>query len=319
MGTTTTITLPLTDVELVESQLSPVKTVPDFEVDTELMSGNTVLVVDDDPLICQNIKNMLDAYVSVLVANNGRQALELMAQNAIDIVVSDVEMPVMNGIDMSIELSKNEALNYIPILFLSAKSSESDRLLGLLTGAIDYIPKPFSQNELLIKLNNILSLRQKQQQRLLSEHIANTTSVGADDHSEAGADVWDDAQTADPVAEGSPVVDGQKQEQINPLLREMLDVIEKHYTDNTYSVERLADDMCMTKITLYRRVKTLSGQTPVELLNEFRLQKAMALLKEGNIQVGDVAFQVGFSDPAYFTRRFRNFFNFPPSAVKPNR
>ena len=319
VGTTTTITLPLTDVELVESQLSPVKTVPDFEVDTELMSGNTVLVVDDDPLICQNIKNMLDAYVSVLVANNGRQALELMAQNAIDIVVSDVEMPVMNGIDMSIELSKNEALNYIPILFLSAKSSESDRLLGLLTGAIDYIPKPFSQNELLIKLNNILSLRQKQQQRLLSEHIANTTSVGADDHSEAGADVWNDAQTADPVAEGSPVVDGQKQEQINPLLREMLDVIEKHYTDNTYSVERLADDMCMTKITLYRRVKTLSGQTPVELLNEFRLQKAMALLKEGNIQVGDVAFQVGFSDPAYFTRRFRNFFNFPPSAVKPNR
>jgi transcriptional regulator GlxA family with amidase domain len=143
--------------------------------------------------------------------------------------------------------------------------------------------------------------------------------VGADDHSEAGADVGDDAQTADPVAEGSPVVDGQKQEQINPLLREMLDVIEKHYTDNTYSVERLADDMCMTKITLYRRVKTLSGQTPVELLNEFRLQKAMALLKEGNIQVGDVAFQVGFSAPAYFTRRFRHFFNFPPSAVKPYR
>ena len=263
---------------------------------------------------------MLDAYVSVLVANNGRQALELMAQNAIDIVVSDVEMPIMNGIDMSIELSKNESLNYIPILFLSAKSSESDRLLGLLTGAIDYIPKPFSQNELLIKLNNILSLRQKQQQRLLSERIANTTGMGADgNNSEAGAGDKADDLPADSVADGNPVVEGQKQEQINPLLREMLDVIEKHYTDNTYSVERLADDMCMTKITLYRRVKTLSGQTPVELLNEFRLQKAMALLKEGNIQVGDVAFQVGFSDPAYFTRRFRNFFNFPPSAVKPNK
>lgn len=312
VGTTTVITLPLADAELIESQLSPVNVVPDFEVDTELMAGNTMLVVDDDPLICQNIKNMLDAYVNVLVANNGRQALELMAQNSVDIVVSDVEMPVMNGIDMSIELSKNDALNCIPILFLSAKSSESDRLLGLLTGAIDYIPKPFSQNELLIKLNNILSLRQKQQQRLLSEHIQ--TSTGVMPETEADAD-----DEAEEKVEGEEISTEQKSEKINPLLQEMLDVIEKNYTDNTYSVERLADDMCMTKITLYRRVKTLSGQTPVELLNEFRLQKAMALLKEGNIQVGDVAFKVGFSDPAYFTRRFRSFFNFPPSAVKPNK
>lgn len=318
VGTTTTITLPLTDVELVESQLSPMNVVPEFDVDTELMAGNTILVVDDDPLICQNIKNMLDAYVNVLVANNGRQALELMAQNSIDIVVSDVEMPIMNGIDMSIELSKNDSLNYIPILFLSAKSSESDRLLGLLTGAIDYIPKPFSQNELLIKLNNILSLRQKQQQRLLTDQIQNSTGAvpSADFVQEGEADGGQTVEDGvDSVAAGTD----QKHEKINPLLREMLDVIEKNYTDNNYSVERLADDMCMTKITLYRRVKTLTGQTPVELLNEFRLQKAMALLKEGNIQVGDVAFQVGFSDPAYFTRRFRNFFNFPPSAVKPNK
>lgn len=319
VGTTTIISLPMADAELIESQLSPVNVVPDFEVDTELMAGNTMLVVDDDPLICQNIKNMLDAYVNVLVANNGRQALELMAQNTVDIVVSDVEMPVMNGIDMSIELSKNEALNYIPILFLSAKSSESDRLLGLLTGAIDYIPKPFSQNELLIKLNNILSLRQKQQQRLLSEHIQSTVGNQDEVPSPVESEV-DNQEHADADAENAETVSNeQKTEKINPLLQEMLDVIEKNYTDNTYSVERLADDMCMTKITLYRRVKTLSGQTPVELLNEFRLQKAMALLKEGNIQVGDVAFKVGFSDPAYFTRRFRSFFNFPPSAVKPNK
>lgn len=323
VGTTTTITLPLADAEVVESQLSAIDKVPDFEVDAELMAGNTILVVDDDPLICQNIKGMLDAYVNVLVANNGRQALELMKQNAVDIVVSDVEMPVMNGIDMSVELSKDELLNYIPILFLSAKSSESDRLLGLLTGAIDYIPKPFSQNELLIKLNNILSLRQKQQQRLLAESIQQSvvapvataepgTTDEIDENEQRVSEISESETPNVGVAEAKP-------EKINPLLQQMLDVIEKNYTDSDYSVERLADDMCMTKITLYRRVKTLSGETPVELLNEFRLQKAMALLKEGNIQVGDVAFQVGFSDPAYFTRRFRNFFGFPPSQVKPEK
>ncbi len=320
-GTTTTITLPLAETEIVESQLSAVDTVPEFEVDTELMAGNTILVVDDDPLICQNIKGMLDAYVNVLVANNGRQALEMLAQNTVDIVVSDVEMPVMNGIDMSMELVKNENLNHIPILFLSAKSSESDRLLGLLTGAIDYIPKPFSQNELLIKLNNILSLRQKQQQRLLTEHIISSGNDVKEEKEDAveeteieNVDLTDDsdAEKAAPTVEKGD----QKIDKMNPLLQQMLQIIEKNYTDSDYSVERLAEDMCMTKITLYRRVKTLSGQSPVELLNEYRLRKAMALLKEGSTPVGDVAFQVGFSDHAYFTRRFRQFFGKAPSSVK---
>lgn len=332
-GTTTTICLPLSDDALVESDLHELEKVPEFRVDTELMEGNTILVVDDDPLICQNIKKMLEGYVQVLTANNGRQAIELMQKEAVDIVVSDVEMPVMNGIDMSIELSKNPATNYIPILFLSAKSSESDRLLGLLTGAIDYIPKPFSQNELLIKLHNILSLRQKQQQRLLSEQMLQKTETAAsaaemaektekaakaDDAPVAPAAVADtNTRKAEPdeMAETAGRA-ADKAEKINPLLQEMVNVIERNYADSSYSVERLADDMCLTKITLYRRVKSLTGQTPVELINEYRLQRAMALLKEGNSQVGDVAFQVGFSDPAYFTRRFRSLFGFPPSAVK---
>lgn len=321
-GTTTTITLPLADVEVIESQLSAVDKVPDFEVDTELMDGNNILVVDDDPLICQNIKNMLDAYVNVLVANNGRQALDIMAQNAVDIVVSDVEMPVMNGIDMSMELSKNDTYSHIPILFLSAKSTESDRLLGLLTGAIDYIPKPFSQNELLIKLNNILSLRQKQQKRLLAEQI-----FSAGDSMVTHTEFASDEKLVDDVDEieenmpntSEPSTSDSKDAKINPLLQEMLAIVEKNYADSEYSVERLAEDMCMTKITLYRRVKSLSGQTPVELLSDFRLHKALSLLKEGNIQVGDVAFQVGFSDPAYFTRRFRALFGYTPSSVKPSK
>ena len=297
-GTTVTIELPATSVAVAASDIDDRKVVPQFEIDTELMEGNTILVVDDDPLICQNIKNMLQPYANVLTAGNGQQALQMVEQGGVDIVVSDVEMPVMNGIDMSMKMAQNPQTNYIPVLFLSAKSTESDRLIGLLSGAIDYIPKPFSQSELLIKLNNILALRQKQQQRLMSQQMDGQNGSA---EAAAGSDEGDAA-----TAGG----------QINPVLQQMIDIIEKHYSDSQYSIEKLASDMCMTKITLYRRVKTLTGQTPIEILNQYRLNKALALLRGTDSQVGDVAFQVGFSDPAYFTRRFRSQFGYPPSAVK---
>lgn len=312
-GTTTLIILPAADEKILTSDLAP-DVVPTFEMDAELMEGNTILVVDDDELICENIKNMLDNYVKVIVAHNGKEAIQMASENDVDVVVSDVEMPVMNGIQMSIDLSKNAQLNHIPILFLSARSTESDRLMGLLTGAIDYIPKPFSRNELLIKINNILSLRQKQQQRLLKDHMSVDVVKLADDE-QPMPDV-DDKPGNEEMNNAGVANEKPKEEVINPWLQQMLDVVEKNYTDSEYSVERLADDMCMTKITLYRRLKSLTGQSPVEVINDYRLNKAMALLKEGKMPVGDVAYKVGFSDPAYFTRRFRSAFGCPPSAVK---
>lgn len=342
-GSVFTITLPLAD-EVLSQSVEPVTSVPSFEVNMELMEGNTILVVDDDPLICQNIKNMLDSYVSVLVANNGREALDVVSRNVVDLILSDVEMPVMNGIDMSMELAKNVQTNYIPILFLSAKSSESDRLLGLLTGAIDYIPKPFSQNELLIKMNNILALRQRQQQRLLEERLQAITHpkeeeppvsvqpagsvvpVPGTEMPVPAVDLPDEtpAEVAAPVEEKTPVesqpsvppVEAVMEESINPMLQSLLEVIDKNYSDSQFSVERLADLMCMTKITLYRRVKSLSGKTPVELLNDYRLNKAHQLLSTTNMPVADVAFNVGFTDPAYFTRRFHAAFHCSPSALR---
>ncbi len=302
-GSVFTLELPLAEEEIVS--LAPVaSTLPAFEVNTDLMEGNTILVVDDDPLICQNIQTMLEAYVNVLTAHNGQEALQLVQTNEVDVVLSDVEMPVMNGIAMSLALAADPRTNFIPIIFLSARTSEQDRLLGLQTGAIDYIPKPFSQNELLIKINNILSIRQKQQQRLLADRMQQIVSAPEEPsvHSEEEEVLTPPAQATEP-------------EIINPLLTKMMEVIEKNYTHNDFSVERLADEMCMTKITLYRRIKTLLDKTPVEVLSEFRLNKAMQMLKETDKSVGDVAYEVGFSDPAYFTRRFRTFFGVAPSSV----
>lgn len=287
-GTTTLLTLPSTQNALPESVPVQMQTKDlSYVIDSDLMQGNCVLVVDDDPLIAQNVKSMLENYMDVLLASNGREALEVIGQNNVDLVVTDVEMPEMNGIELSNVLASSPATNHIPVLFLSARTSESDRLLGLLTGAVDYIPKPFSQNELLMKLNNILALRQRQQQHLLGKAVG---KVSAEKSSE----------------------ETQFSGQMNPYLTLVLEKIEQNYSNSDYSVEQLASDLCTTRITLYRKVKSLSGQNPSDLLTDYRLNMAQKLLSEGKLSLQDVAEKSGFADYTYFSRKFKTRFGCPP-------
>lgn len=293
VGTTTLIELPATQLPIPKQEFAQTSQDLSLVVDSELLEGNCVLVVDDDPLIAQNVKTMLESYVDVILAKNGQEALEMVKANNVDVVVSDVEMPVMNGIEMSNALQSDDSLNHIPVLFLSAKSTESDRLLGLLTGAIDYIPKPFNQTELLVKLNNILSLRRRQQQYLLNAAV-------------------------DPTSEPTVLGDDKTGEKMNPYLQKVVADIEANFSDPEYSVEQLASNLCTTRITLYRKVKSLSGQNPSDLLIDYRLNKSSQMLKEGNMAAQDVAYAVGFSDYAYFARRFKIRFGKSPKDYASN-
>jgi CheY-like chemotaxis protein/nitrogen-specific signal transduction histidine kinase len=148
----------------------------EWTVDKEVLEGNVAVVVDDDPLICKNIADMLRPYMMVHLASNGQEALSVIEKNEVDLILSDMEMPVMNGLELSRKLSSDVKTSSIPFLFLSAKNEQSDRLLGLLSGAIDYISKPFSAGELLMKVNNVLRLRQKQQTRLLQQYYRRNKS-----------------------------------------------------------------------------------------------------------------------------------------------
>lgn len=263
----------------------------EVNVDADLLRGNAVLVVDDDPLIAHNIKSMLEEYVDVTLAGNGAEALDAVAGRAFDIVVTDVDMPIMNGFELGRILQSEPDYNHIPLLFLSARSAENDRLTGLQTGAVDYITKPFSRGELLIKLNNILLLRQRQQQRLLAE-IGKIPADGADTQKE-----------------------NDSLEKMNPYLLKVIEVIGEHFSEPDYSVESLASDMCTSHVTLYRKVKSLSGKTPLDLLTEFRLNRAHQMLSEGKTDLQDVAFKTGFPDYTYFSRKFKARFGYPPKDV----
>ena len=186
-------------------------------------------------------------------------------------------MPAMDGIEMYKRL-RNLQSAVVPLIFLSARSEEDDRLRGLSSGAIDYVTKPFASRELLMKLNNILQWRRRQQQQVLSRNL----EVNRID------------------------------EETNSVLRQFLEVVENRYQDSELSVDDMADALAMSKSSLSRKLKSITDKTPLEIITEYRLHRAQEMLKTGQ-SVSEVAYSVGFNDPLYFSRKYRSFFGYPPS------
>lgn len=255
------------------------------EIDNELLKESLVLVVDDDNMIRQNLADMLDTHANVATAENGEQALQVAEDQQPDIIVSDVEMPVMNGIEFNKALSASDSTNHIPLLFISARNEEEMRVLGLRTGAIDYISKPFSQVELLLKLSNILTLRKKQQEKLMAKLMT----------------------------QGK--VEQEEEKSVNPFVKRVFEIVEQNYANGDFSIEDFAREAAVSQSTLSRKLKTLVNKTPLEILVEYRLNTAMNLIKQKDTEtsISDIAYSVGFNDPAYFTRKFKEHFGMAPS------
>ncbi|MCQ2224652.1 MAG: response regulator [Paludibacteraceae bacterium] len=275
-GTTVVIILSKSD-ELAEISM-PQTATETFDVNVDLLDGNTVMIVDDDPLILNNLRDMLSPYLTVISASNGEEGLRVVAEQHPDIIISDVEMPVMDGIEMYKRLRSEQPTVNVPLVFLSARCDEDDRLRGLSSGAIDYVNKPFSSKELLMKLHNILQWRRTQQQQVLAHNLA----------------------------------DERIDDEADDLLRHVLEVVEKRYQDSEFSIDDLAADLAMSKSSLSRKLKSITDKTPLEVITEFRLYRAQKMLKAGK-SVSDVAYSVGFNDPLYFSRKYRAEFGYPPS------
>lgn len=254
-----------------------------IEIDKDLLEGKTILIVDDDPLILLHMKALLSKFVNVLTADNGEEGLMLAKNNIPDLILSDVDMPKMTGMEMFDAIKENSLTSNVPILFISAINEESLRIRGLSRGAIDYIPKPFNEQELIMKACNVLSVLKKQQLSVL---------LGAMNGEE------------------------QKKEEVNPLLGQLLEVVKEHYQEPGYSFDDMASALGLSKSTLSRRLKSLTDKSPVEILSDFRLNKAKQMLLSGNDSVSDVAYAVGFSDPLYFSKKFKDTFGCPPSKIK---
>ena len=246
----------------------------------------TVLIVDDNADMRAYLRTLLLDRYYVIEASDGQSGLRLAVESIPDIVVSDVMMPVMNGLTFCTRLKQNAATSHIPVLLLTARSTEQQHIEGLQTGADAYMTKPFSAHLLLASIATLLNNRQ-----LLRLRFA----AADDGHGEP------DTPTASPDRR---------------FLDAFTQALEKRMSDPKLKIEDIGDEVGLSRVQLYRKVKALTGKTPVEILRETRLNKAHRLLLATDKTVAEVAYEVGFATPGYFSACFKKQFGQYPTDLR---
>ena len=244
----------------------------------------TILVVEDNEDLRLVLQTELEDDYEVLLAKDGREGLELAVLHVPDLVITDVVMPVMFGLDLCKELKTNEVTNHIPVVMLTARSKEDEQIEGLEHGANDYISKPFSVPILKMRVRNLLESRRNYRNRILQQ-VDDTGGI-----------------------EAVPFEDR--------FMERIVKQVGEHMSDPDFKVESLSTAMNMAERTLQRKLKAMTNQTPQELIRSMRLNRARDLLENSNLSVSEVAFQVGYLEPTNFSRSFKKQFGFSPSQLR---
>ena len=243
-----------------------------------------LLIVDDNPDIRTYLTTILDDHYRVILAQDGQQGLEVARREVPDLIVSDVMMPVMNGLQFCQHVKADLITSHIPVILLTARALSKHQVEGYQSGADAYITKPFAPEVLTARIDNLLKSRKV---------LKDLWQVQATTPQETTADIAED-----------------------PFLDRFRSVIQEHMTDSELSVEDIATQMALSRVQLYRKIKTLTGESPVEQLRKARLVRARQLLANTQKTISEVAYEVGFSAPSYFTKCFRDEFGINPSDVK---
>ncbi|MDR6562341.1 DNA-binding response OmpR family regulator [Arcicella sp. BE140] len=241
-----------------------------------------ILLVDDNEEILEFLERMLRNKYTILKAEDGAEALKILEREAIQLVISDVMMPVMDGFELCKRIKSNFEFSHIPVILLTAKNSIQAKVEGLELGADAYIEKPFSKEYLQAQMASLLNNR-----NIIREYFANSPLIHIKSMAHSKADEL--------------------------FLESLHDTITKNIEDTDLDVEKLAEIMNMSRITLYRKIKAISVLTPIELINITRLKKAAELLAQGNHRIFEVSYMVGFSSQSNFARNFQKHFNITPT------
>lgn len=256
----------------------------------QLVSENTnrptVLVIDDNTDIRQYERTILQDEYIVLEAADGKEGLTVAMKEVPDLVICDVMMPVMDGLEFTEQLKTNTATSHIPVIMLTAKNLEEHRAEGYEHGADSYITKPFHSKVLLARIENLL------RQRQLLKNLYQGTKEAEKEISEAHLE------------------DRDKQ-----FLKQLQAIIQKNLSDSEFGVEDMGQQIGLSRVQLYRKVKAMTGSSVVDLLRKARLAKARRLLETRSMSVSEVAYEVGFSAPSYFTKCFKDEYGMLPGDV----
>ncbi len=295
-GTTFTVSLPVFKNASIKSNTTfpepqPTALLPNHPLisPNEVVAGviapelPTVLLIEDHPDVAQYIMTCLADNYQVDWAKDGEIGIKKALSDIPDLVISDVMMPNKNGYEVCETLKNDPTTNHIPIILLTAKASEKDKTEGLSRGADAYISKPFDQNELLIRLANLLAIREKLRKRYIAEEITPT------------------------------IAEPQTPEEI--FMAKVRAIIEEKMEDYRFDGNQLCKDMMMSRTLLFLKLKAMTGYSASLYIRLLRLQRAKKLLLTTDLNVSQAAYEVGFKDPKYFSRVFSEEFGIPPSKV----
>jgi len=267
------------------SSKSKVNVVPVESINTELekvdlkfiASKQTILLIEDNSDVVAYIASLIQKDYNFLVGKDGLEGIEIALQNIPDLIITDVMMPYKDGFEVCRTLKTNIKTSHIPIIMLTAKSDLESKLEGLENGADDYIMKPFNKSELLVRIKNSLLLRIKLREHYLS--ILNADEREKD---------YDEEDSLD-----------------KQFLQKLKSVVEFNIQDVEFSVESLCKEMNMSHSQLHRKITALTGLSPVKFIRDRRLSISKSLLRNKELSINLIATQVGFQDPGYFSRIFK--------------
>lgn len=246
----------------------------------------TILITEDDDEVRGFLERELSLHFKIRTAANGKDALRVLEEEEISLVVSDVMMPEMNGFELCRTIKSQLLFSHIPVILLTALTDERQRIFGITGGADDYIQKPFHTDYVKIKIIHLLQERQKLRERLLEKLRDNKLLLSEPEKVES----IDDA-----------------------FLRKFAEQIEAVYADPEYNVEKLSETLGLSRGHLHRKIKELTGTAPVEFLRTYRLNKATQLLRQNAYTVSEVAYRTGFSSPVYFSKCFKAVYGVTPT------
>lgn len=241
-----------------------------------------LLLIDDNEEILDFLERILQHKYAILKALDGQQALKLLETEAVQLIVSDVMMPRLDGFELCKTIKSNVEYSHIPVILLTAKNTIQSKVQGLELGADAYIEKPFSKEHLMAQIASLLANRNSIREFYSSSPLVHIRSMA---HTKAD-------------------------ERFLELLN---DAICENIEDTDMDVEKLAKEMNMSRITLYRKIKAISVLTPLEVINITRLKKAAELLAEGSHKIYEIADKVGFSSQSNFARSFQKQFGITPT------
>jgi len=263
------------------------KYLPDISQPIDNSKKETILIVEDNKDMRSYIRMLLVGDYRLFEAGDGKEALEIVQKHTIDLIVSDLMMPVMDGMELSRHIKENLATSHIPFLMLTAVRSELQEKRSFEIGVDEYLCKPFDEGVLRLRIRNILNLRSKYKKIFSASSNVEELHI-------------------------------QEESRDKVFITNAVNLMKENYADSEYNLERFVRDMGYSKTLINKKMQDLTGQPIGQFMKNYRLNVARKMLQEGpvDINISEIAYAVGFNDPKYFTKCFKEFFGYLPSSKR---